>query len=271
MSNLKEKVIVVTGATGYICSELCRELSRSGANIVLLVRNTKKGKELEKELFGVNNKVLTIGIDIEDIETIKVACDEIIATFGRIDALINGIGGNNAMASTQCVSYDADDMFSFCKISKEYMHDVIESNFFSMVYILQVFATELIKNPTSVVINISSISGRQPISRVPFYCASKAAVDNLTKWLAAYFAEYGMRVNAVAPGFMLSEQNKYLLLNDGGLSERGKKVIEHSLVKRFGTAEDVVNVIMWLLSEKSSFVTGTVIEVDGGFLDYVGI
>ena len=267
-----DRTVVVTGGTGILCSAMVRALVRCGANVAVLARNIDKGEGLVHSLMAGekgNGKAEAIKGDVLDKAALAHAADEIISRFGTIHALINGAGGNSPQATT------GPDQ-TFFDLPEEGLRYVFDLNFVGTVLPTQVFGKRMAEQGDGAILNISSMSAIKPLTRVISYSAAKAAIDNFTQWLAVYLArEYspGLRVNAVAPGFFVTEQNRDLLVDEasGKLTERGESIISHTPMGRFGDPEDLIGAVLWLLSPASSFVTGVVVPIDGGFSAFSGV
>jgi len=267
--SVEGKIVVFTGGTGVLGSTLANFLYDQGAKIVLVGRNLKKSQQLIAEWAGTPVTALAIETDIMDRESLETAAREILETFGRIDCLINAAGGNHPQATTN------GDM-PFFDIPREAFQYVADLNLLGTVLPSQVFGRILATQGDGIILNVSSMTAFQPLTRIPAYSAAKAAVSNFTKWLAVHMAqEYSpqIRVNAIAPGFFLTEQNRFLLTDKetGGLTERGQKIIDHTPMDRFGEPGDLFGSVLWLLSPASKFVTGIVVPIDGGFSAYSGV
>jgi len=267
--SLKGKVAVITGGAGVLGSEIAKGFGKAGAEVIICdIKNYKEVAEKLKKEEGI--KIEGIFMDVLDIEKIKNAHDEIIKRYGKVDILVNAAGGNIKEATT------SKDL-SFFDLPLSGLEKVVALNLFGGAILpSQVFGKSMVKNEKGgVIINISSMNAFRPLTRIPGYSAAKAAVSNFTQWLAVHFAqEYNknLRVNAIAPGFFLTTQNRYLLLDENNnLTERGRKIIEHTPMGRFGNPEDLIGVCIWLASDASKFVTGVVIPVDGGFNAYSGV
>lgn len=266
--SLNGKKAVITGGAGVLCSFIGSGLGKAGAEIAICdINNTD---EAVKSLIDEGVKAKGYFIDVMDSDSIKNCKDNIVRDFGRIDILVNGAGGNMKEATT-------NKDLTFFDLSMAALERVIKLNLFGGAILpSQVFGKVMINNPEGgSIINISSMNAFRPLTRIPGYSASKAAVSNFTQWLAVHFAmEYNnkLRVNAIAPGFFLTEQLKYLLLDDeGNLTQRGKSIIAHTPMGEFGKPEDLIGICIWLASDASRFVTGAVIPVDGGFNSYSGV
>jgi NAD(P)-dependent dehydrogenase (short-subunit alcohol dehydrogenase family) len=260
--------VVVTGGTGILGRIIVEALIGCGASVTLITRSVEKGQDLVAALNAVERAVVVQGdvLSSDDLEGVRQA---VIEKFGRIDCLVNGAGGNRPEATT-------GDRLSFFDIPQEAFRHVFDLNLLGTILPSQVFGREMAKQGEGVILNISSVSSLLPLTRVVGYSAAKAAINNFTAWLSVYLArEYSpkIRVNAIAPGFFLTDQNRYLLTEEqtGKLSARGQSIIDHTPLARFGEPNDLVGATLWLLSPASSFVTGAVIPVDGGFTAFSGV
>jgi NAD(P)-dependent dehydrogenase (short-subunit alcohol dehydrogenase family) len=266
--DVKDKTIVITGGAGIICSEMARTLGSLGANIVVLDLSESAMEKLSKELSEKNIKHIVLKTNVLEKEQLLKAKEETILNFGKIDVLINGAGGNHPSATT---SQDK----SFFELPQDAVQWVFNLNFLGTFLASQVFGEYFAEKGEGQIINISSMNAFRPLTNIPAYSAAKAAVSNFTQWLAVHMNHnYSkkIRVNAIAPGFLLTNQNKFLLTNDdGSLTTRGNKILEHTPMERFGTPQDLISTILWLISEKSAFVNGIVVPIDGGFSAYSGV
>ncbi|NYF24339.1 NAD(P)-dependent dehydrogenase (short-subunit alcohol dehydrogenase family) [Sporosarcina sp. JAI121] len=272
--NLKGRVAVITGGSGILCSEMARELARQGVKVAILNRNAEKGREIVDSIQEAGGTALAVAADVLDRTSLEQAKKEIVDQFGRIDILINGAGGNHPDAVTDPESYDEqEEGKTFFDLDENGFSNVFSTNFTGTFLATQVFGKELLKTGTPSILNLSSMSSYSPLTKVPAYSAAKASINNFTMWLAVHFAETGMRVNAIAPGFFLTTQNRDLLLNeDGSHTARSTKIITATPMKRFGKPEDLLGAMLFLVDEScSGFVTGTTIQVDGGFMAYSGV
>ena len=264
--DFSNKVIVITGGTGVLLRPTVEVLVRQGAQVVLLARTRRD--DLMEGLADLGKPVVFIPVDVCEREQIVKARDVIMAEFGRVDVLINGAGGNRPEATT-------GDQQRFFDLPIDAIQGVMDLNFTGLMLACQVFGEVMAGQGEGVILNISSMAGIKPLTRVVTYSAAKAAVDNLTQWLAVHFArEYSprIRVNALAPGFLLTEQNRYLLRdNEGDLTARGKQILAATPMDQFGDPEDMIGAILWLISDAARFVTGTVVAVDGGFSAFGGV
>ncbi len=268
MYDMSGRSFVITGGTGILCSAMAKALMGCGANVAILARNVEKGEALLAELSGAGRAIVVPG-DVLKQETLKEAARRVIDEFGRIDGLINGAGGNDPGATTR------PDL-TFFNLPEEALRYVFDLNMLGTMLPCQIFGRQMAEQGDGVILNVSSMSAQRPLTRVVGYSAAKAGIDNFTQWLAVHLAQnYSprIRVNAIAPGFFVTEQNRALLLDDknGGLTARGNSIIAHTPMGRFGEPEDLIGAVMWLLSPASSFVTGIVVPVDGGFSAFGGV
>ena len=268
-NDLLEKVIVITGGAGVLCAPICRTLAAQGARIVLLDINDRASDELALQIKQSGGEASALMCDVSSKESLQAAAQEIIRSYGRVDMLINGAGGNNPAATTNAER-------SFFDLPEEAINWVVDLNLIGTMLACQVFGKIMAEQKNGIILNISSITSFRPLTRIPAYSAAKAAVSNFTQWLAVHMAqEYSaeIRVNAIAPGFFLTDQNRYLLIDQetGALSMRGQAIIEHTPMKRFGSPDDLVGTVLWLLSPASAFITGIVVPVDGGFSAFSGV
>ncbi len=263
------KTVAITGGGGVLCGEMAKALAGCNANVVILDRDITLGEKVLQSFGVTKGKHLVLFIDVLDRVKVQEAANIVFSTYGRIDYLINGAGGNNTKATT-----NADQ--SFFDIPVEALQFVSNLNLIGAILPSQIFGKKMAEQKEGVILNISSMNAFRPLTRIPAYSAAKAAVSNFTQWLAVHMAqEYSpnIRVNAIAPGFFLTEQNRFLLTDKvtGELTARGKKILDHTPMARFGTPEDLLGAMLWLLSPASQFVTGIVLPVDGGFSAYSGV
>jgi NAD(P)-dependent dehydrogenase (short-subunit alcohol dehydrogenase family) len=268
--DLKGKVAVVTGATGVLCSAICHGLADAGAAVVVLARNQDKIDSLVSALQNKGAQAGGISADVLDKTSLQAAVKQVIDQYGRIDILINGAGGNRPDATT------LTGQRTFFDLPPDALQWVFNLNFTGTVLTSQAFGEVMAQQGAGIILNVSSMASYQPMTRVVAYAAAKAAINNFTHWLAVYMAQaHGqhIRVNAIAPGFFLGEQNRYLLIDKDSnvLTQRGQQIIDHTPMERFGDPEDLVGTVLWLVSDASRFVTGIVVPVDGGFMAYKGV
>ena len=269
MYDFTGRTVAITGGTGVLGSEMTRALLGCGANVALLVRNPKKAEQLFSGEPGDPDKVLILKADVLDRDSLMGAAEKVVAGFGSVDCLVNGAGGNNPQATTGAER-------SFFDIPSEAFRQVLDLNLQGTVFPCQVFGKVMAGQKAGVILNVSSMAAFQPLTKVIAYSAAKAAINNFTQWLAVHMAqEYSpdIRVNALAPGFFLTEQNRFLLTDEktGALTPRGKSIIDHTPMSRFGNPIDLLGGMLWLLSPASAFVTGIVLPIDGGFNAFTGV
>ncbi|MCX6321043.1 MAG: SDR family oxidoreductase [Bacteroidia bacterium] len=276
--NLKDKVAVITGGAGIICSAMAKSLAAQGVKTVILDLNKEAAvevaKEIEKEFktpsMGVSASVL-------DKASLEAAKKNIHDKFGTIDILVNGAGGNSPAATTKVEKMEGTETENpedtFFGLQIEGFDKVFDLNFKGTLIPSMVFAIDMVKKKSGVIINISSMNSYRPLTKIAAYSAAKAAVNNFTQWLAVHFSKTGVRVNAIAPGFLLTNQNRFLLIDEktGGLTARGKKIINGTPMERYCIPEELTGTLLYLVSDLSKFVTGVVIPVDGGFSAYSGV
>jgi len=276
--NLKNKVAVITGGAGIICSTMAKSLAANGVKTVIFDLNkdaaNEVARQIEKEFnipsMGVSGSVL-------DKASLEAARKEIHDKFGMIDILVNGAGGNSPAATTKVEKMEGTENENleetFFGLQIEGFDKVFDLNFKGTIIPSMVFAADMVKKKSGVVINISSMNSYRPLTKIAAYSAAKAAVNNFTQWLAVHFAKTGVRVNAIAPGFLLTNQNRFLLIDEktGGLTPRGKKIINGTPMERYCIPEELTGTLIYLVSDLSKFVTGVVIPVDGGFSAYSGV
>ena len=260
---------VVTGGAGVLCAEMCRALADLGAKVAILDLNQANADKLAEELRQSGGTALGVACNVLDKESVKAACEQVLVAFGKVDILINGAGGNKAQATTSAE-------LPFFDLPHDALQWVFELNLLGTILPSQVFGKVMAERGQGVILNISSMNAFRPLTRIPAYSAAKAGVSNFTQWLAVHLAqEYSanIRVNAIAPGFFVTEQNRFLLTDQqtGGLTPRGKTIIGHTPMSRFGTPEDLIGTVLWLVSPASAFVTGVVVPVDGGFSAFSGV
>ncbi len=263
------RTAVVTGGGGVLCSEMVITLAQLGANVAVLDRISELPERVQQAVETAPGKVILVQSDVLDKKVLEASAREIIAKLGTVDTLINGAGGNKPTASTSAE-------MSFFDLPKEALGFVFDLNLLGTILPSQVFGREMAAQKSGVILNVSSMNAFRPLTRIPAYSAAKAGVSNFTQWLAVHMAqEYSplIRVNAIAPGFLLSDQNRFLLTEKetGELTPRGRTILSHTPMNRFGEPEDLLGTVLWLLSPASAFVTGIVVPIDGGFSAFSGV
>ncbi len=275
--DLRGKVAVVTGGAGVLCSEFVRALAQCGAKVAILNRTLSKGEALAEEVRAAGGEAMAFSCNVTDTESVKAAHEAVLAAFGKCDILINGAGGNNPRANTDKEYFELGDMEaatkSFFDIDEEGFRFVMDLNFVGTLLPTQAFAQDMIGREGCTIINISSMNAYTPLTKIPAYSGAKAAISNFTQWLAVHFSRVGIRVNAIAPGFFLTDQNYSLMYReDGTPTERSGKIVAGTPMGRFGKPEELLGALMFLVDEHAaSFVTGVCIPVDGGFSAYSGV
>lgn len=274
---LEGKTAVVTGAGGVICSHIAEGLCRVGMNVMLLdideeraISNAKRLKEMHPDqvIEGFFANVL-------DKRSLESAKNRILSFVDAIDYIINGAGGNSPKATTQAeeiIPGKTDDLTDFFDLEMEGFDHVFNLNFKGTILPSMVFGKDLVEKGEGGILNISSMNAFRPLTKIPAYSAAKSSINNFTEWLSVHFAKTGVRVNAIAPGFFLTTQNKFLLLDEeGNPTARGQKIINGTPMGRYGEVEELIGTTLYLLSDMSKFVTGIVIPIDGGFSAYSGV
>lgn len=270
--DLSNKVAAVTGAGGVICGEFARALAACGAKVALLDINFEAVKKVAEE---IGKNALAVQCNCLDKQSITAAREAIGEAFGKVNFLINGAGGNNPRATTdnETMSPETDaDMKDFFKLEESGIKFVFDLNITTAFLVTQVFAEDMVKTGGNI-INISSMNAYRPLTKIPAYSAAKAGISNFTQWLAVHFAPCNIRVNAIAPGFFVTNQNRALLFDEkGNPTARTAKILAATPMKKFGEISDLTGALLWLADDNASgFVTGTVIPVDGGFSAYSGV
>ena len=263
------KTVVVTGGTGILGGEIACALVGCGANVAILDRNLDPAQRILQLMEPRDNQAVAVGADVLDVESIRKAAGIIHDKFGMVHCLVNAAGGNKPQATTSAT-------LSFFDLPTDVLRWVFDLNLLGTILPSQVFGKSMADQGDGVILNVSSMNAFRPLTRVPAYSAAKAGVSNFTQWLAVHIAQnYSprIRVNAIAPGFFLTQQNRFLLTDEqtGALTPRGKAIIDHTPMARFGQPEDLFGAVLWLLSPASGFVTGVVVPIDGGFSAYSGV
>ena len=269
--DLSDKIIAVTGAGGVICGEFARALAACGAKVALLDINFDAAKKIADE---IGENAIAVRCDCLNKDSITAAKENIEESFGKVNFLINGAGGNNPRATcdNETMTADTQGVKDFFKLEESGIKFVFDLNITTAFLVTQVFAEDMVKTGGNI-INISSMNAFRPLTKIPAYSAAKAGISNFTQWLAVHFAPCNIRVNAIAPGFFVTNQNRALLYNeDGTPTARTGKILAATPMKKFGEIDDLLGALLWLADDTASgFVTGTVIPVDGGFAAYSGV
>ena len=266
---LEDKVVAVTGGGGVLCGALSRALGCVGAKVVVLDLFLQAAQSVTGEILDAGGEAIAVECDVLDRASVERAAQVVVERFGRVDILINGAGGNKKEATTT-------PELSFFDLPADAVQWVFNLNFVGSLLPSQVFGKLMAEKGEGTILNISSMNALRPLTRIPAYSAAKAAVSNFTQWLAVHMAqEYSprIRVNAIAPGFFLTEQNRFLLTDKetGDLTPRGETILAHTPMDRFGTPDELIGATVWLLSPAAAFVTGIVVPIDGGFSAFGGV
>ncbi|HIW33637.1 MAG TPA: SDR family oxidoreductase [Candidatus Paenibacillus intestinavium] len=276
--SLANKVAVVTGGSGVLCGAMAIELARQGMKVAVLGRTAEKIERVVATIIEQGGIAIGVTCNVTDTQSVTEASQVVEQKLGPCHILINGAGGNQASANTTNETFSMEDMnnpnvSSFFDLQPDGIRQVLNLNFVGTLIPSQVFAKQMLTVENPVIINLSSMSAPSPMTKVPGYSAAKAAIENFTQWLAVHMADAGIRVNAIAPGFFLTEQNHKLLVNeDGSLTDRSNKIITHTPMRRFGKPDDLLGVLLWLCDNSASgFVTGITVPIDGGFMAYSGV
>jgi NAD(P)-dependent dehydrogenase (short-subunit alcohol dehydrogenase family) len=272
--DLAGRAVVITGAGGALCGAMADALASMGVKVALLDIDLERVEIRAQAIIQAGGVALAFGCDVLDPAQLQRCCDSISAAWGEPDLLVNGAGGNDPRASTtvefaQPLPQDQKTQ-SFFDLDPDSFRQVFDLNFMGTFLTTQVFSRAMVAAGRGSIVNISSMSAFMPLTKVAAYSAAKAAVSNFTQWLAVHFSHAGVRVNALAPGFFMTEQLRFLHVDQatGKLLPRAVKVIAHTPMGRYGTADDLIGALVWLLSDASSFVTGVVVPIDGGFSSY---
>lgn len=265
-------VAVITGGGGVLCSAMAKALGRQGVRVAVLNRTLAKAEKVAASIQEEGGTALALACNVLEVQDIEAAAKTILTTWGGIDILINGAGGNDPRASTKNETW-TEAGSDFFTLDSEGFSDVFDLNFKGSFLPVKVFSPHMVGREGASILNISSMAAYQPMTKVPAYAAAKAAINNFTQWLAVHFAPAGIRVNALAPGFFATEQNRNLLFDAAGNpTARTAKILAHTPMARLGDPQDLLGALLWLCDPRASgFVTGTVVAVDGGFMAYSGV
>ena len=277
--NLSGKTAVVTGGGGILCGVMAKALAECGAKVAILDLKKENADKVANEIIAAGGTAMGVAANVLEIESLNAAKAEVTAKFGPCDILINGAGGNHPKGTTSKEHLTKEDLkkaegvITFFDLDPAGVGFVFNLNFLGTLLPSQVFCRDMVEGKGGNVINISSMNAFCPLTKIPAYSGAKAAISNFTQWLAVHMAKVNIRVNAIAPGFFLTDQNRALLTNaDGSLTARGNKIVSQTPMGRFGKPEELVGTLLWLIDDNASgFVNGTVIPVDGAFSAYSGV
>jgi len=288
--NLRGKIAAITGGGGVLCSAMAKALAARGVKVAVLDLKKEAAEKLANEIKENGGESIGLNCNVLERDSLEQAQKAVLEKFGKVDILINGAGGNNPKATTSKERLEPDDLTllgvrekdkpsavktvkTFFELDSESIQFVFNLNFLGTLLAAQVFAADMANRGEGIILNVSSMNAMRPLTKIPAYSAAKAAVSNFTQWLAIHLAPVNIRVNAIAPGFFLTDQNRFLLINEktGELTPRGKTIINHTPMEKFGEPGDLIGTLLWLVSPASSFVTGIVVPVDGGFSAFSGV
>jgi NAD(P)-dependent dehydrogenase (short-subunit alcohol dehydrogenase family) len=274
-----KKTIVLTGAGGVLCSTMAEALAKNGYNIAVLDLKIEAADAVAQKINQDGGSAIGIEANVLEKSSLVKAKSIVNEAFGKCDILINGAGGNHPLGTTSKPFFQMEDLEnktegfkSFFDLDPKGIEFTFNLNFLGTLLPTQVFAEDMLGREGCSILNISSMNAFTPLTKIPAYSGAKAAVSNFTQWLAVHFSKVGIRVNALAPGFFLTDQNRTLLTNeDGTLTHRGQQIIDQTPMGRYGQPEDLIGTTLWLCGESSKFITGVVIPIDGGFSAYSGV
>lgn len=278
--NLKGRVAVITGGGGVLCSGFAKDLASFGVKVAVLDLREDAAQKVVNEINADGGTALAVGCNVLEAESLENARQKINSALGTCDILINGAGGNSPLGTTTKDTLEFSDLAekaegvkTFFDLDAKGIEFVFNLNFLGTLLTTQCFAKDMVGKEHACILNISSMNSYRPLTRIPAYSAAKAAVSNFTQFMAVHFADVGIRVNAIAPGFFSTNQNKTLLFNeDGSLTARSNKIISHTPLRRFGVPSDLTGALIFLCDEEySGFITGVILPVDGGFSAYSGV
>jgi len=278
--DLNGKVAVVTGGGGVLCGMMAKALAECGAAVAVADLKIENAQRVADEITAAGGKSIAVACNALDRASLDAANLEVETKLGPVDILINGAGGNHPKGTTSMEFLNPDDLLNtnrdfvtFYDLDPKGIEFVFNLNFLGTLLPSQAFTQKMALNRKGVIINVSSMNAFRPLTKIPAYSGAKAAVSNLTQWMAVHMAKAGIRVNAVAPGFFVTDQNRALLTNpDGSLTPRADKIVAHTPMGKFGDPEDLLGALLWLVSDQAAgFVTGVVVPIDGGFAAYSGV
>jgi len=276
---MTNKTIVLTGAGGVLCSTLAKALAKEGHKIAVLDLNKVAADKVAEEITNDGGTALGVEANVLQKDSLEKARETVHSELGPCDILINGAGGNHPLGTTSNPFFEMDDLKNttegfktFFDLDADGIQFTFNLNFIGTLLPTQVFAADMVGKNGCSILNISSMNAFTPLTKIPAYSGAKAAVSNFTQWLAVHFSKVGIRVNALAPGFFLTDQNRALLTeSDGSLTPRGNTIISQTPMGKFGEPEDLIGTTLWLCGDGASFVTGVVVPVDGGFSAFSGV
>ena len=273
--DLRGKVATVTGGGGYLAGAIAQALGERGVKVAVLDLDEEKAAARVRQIEEKGGEAGAFPCNVLDEKQLQQVADEIHGRWGDVDLLLNGAGGNDPRTSTdkeflEEQDLNREDVFSFFDINLDHFDQVFALNFTGTLIPTRVFAKGMVQKKSGAIVNIASVNSLTPLTKIPAYSAAKAAVANFTRWLAVHFSHIGVRVNALVPGFFMTEQLRFLHIDQktGEYTPRAKKVIAHTPMARYGKPEELVGTVLWLFSEASSFVTGTLIPINGGYSSY---
>lgn len=278
--HLKGRVAVVTGGGGVLCSGFAKDLAASGVKVAVLDIRKESAQTVADEITAAGGESIGIACDVLSAESLEQARQTVNETFGACDILLNGAGGNSPLGTTTKETLEPEDLQqkvegvkTFFDLDPKGIEFVFNLNFLGTLLTTQAFAKDMVGRENACIVNVSSMNAYRPLTKIPAYSAAKAAVSNFTQFMAVHFADVGIRVNAIAPGFFSTNQNKTLLYNeDGSLTPRSEKILSHTPLRRFGVPNDLTGTLLYLCDEEyAGFVTGIIVPVDGGFSAYSGV
>lgn len=278
--SVKDKIAVVTGGGGILCKSMAKALAMHGAKVAILDLRKEASEAAASEIVADGGIAIGLECNVLVKDSLETACAAIIKEYGKIDILVNGAGGNSPKATTSKETLQPEDLNqviegvkTFFDLDPDGVQFVFNLNFLGTLLPTQVFGRVIAEQGGGVILNVSSMNAFRPLTKIPAYSGAKAAISNFTQWLATHFAPVNVRVNAIAPGFFLTDQNRFLLTDKetGALTPRGNTILTHTPMAKFGEPEDLNGTLVWLCSEASAFVTGIVVPVDGGFSAFSGV
>ena len=278
--DLTGKVAVVTGGGGVLCGIMAKELAKAGAKVAILDLRAEAAEAVANEIIAAGGEAIGLSANVLELASLQAAEEKIAAKFGHCDILINGAGGNNPKGTTskdfltkEDLAAKVEGVTTFFDLDPAGVGFVFNLNFLGTLLPTQVFCRHMAENNGGNVLNISSMNAFCPLTKIPAYSGAKAAISNFTQWLAVHFSKVNIRVNAIAPGFFLTNQNRTLLTNpDGSLTARGNTILSHTPMGKFGSPEDLVGAMLFLLDDEAAgFINGVVLPIDGGFAAFSGV